>query len=120
MINDKVGPRVRLPPPAKGVKVDGPRPYKGEDNIETFTVFMQAVLRWMRMARLIGPDYDGDRVTMLGQYLEGPAIEWYNQVVESPYRYQRDWNFEGILCALFQRFVHRANEKKAVHKYKAV
>lgn len=97
-----------------------PKSYAGADDIEKFSTFLQGSLRWMKTVRMVGPEYDDDRVIIMGQMLTGIALEWYNQVVESPHRVQVNWTFEELMCAIFQRFVHKANSQQAARRFDSI
>lgn len=109
-----------LPNLSKQVKIAQPEAYRGQDSTDAFEVWLITVLRWLRFSRVTGPALDEERVHLLGLVLSGPAAEWYNQEVSSPYRVAPNWTFLDVLYALHARFVHRATAQEATEQYESV
>lgn len=109
-----------LPNLPKQVKLTQPTAYKGQDSTDAFEEWLVAVLRWLRFSRVTGDALDDERVHLVGLVLEGPAAEWYNQEVASPYRSAASWSFLAVILSLHARFVHRATSQEATEQYESV
>ncbi|KAH9939209.1 hypothetical protein B0H21DRAFT_666341, partial [Amylocystis lapponica] len=83
--------------------IPAPDKYGGDDDFEVFENWLKALLRWMRLHRLGGPDLDEERLQILGQFLKGKAAEWYNDTVDTPQTWE--WSFLDAICAMFERFL---------------
>ncbi|KAH7903596.1 hypothetical protein BJ138DRAFT_971323, partial [Hygrophoropsis aurantiaca] len=92
-------------PEIKGSKPVVPDAYDGKDDIEVFEGWLLKTLCWMRMLRMIGPNYDELRTKYLGSVLSGIALFWYEQEIESPQRMGSQYYFEDVVVALFKRFI---------------
>ncbi|KDQ50655.1 hypothetical protein JAAARDRAFT_199786 [Jaapia argillacea MUCL 33604] len=90
----RIRPSQPLP---KGVKTPAPYHWKGEDDVEKFENWFQ--------------------VDFLGQFLRKQALSWFNYEIDTPNYYNRDLNFERVVCALHTRFLHKATAQEAVHKF---
>ncbi|KAJ7477734.1 hypothetical protein B0H11DRAFT_2234408 [Mycena galericulata] len=67
------------------------------------------------------PSVDKYRLSILKGHLEGAALEWFMQSVNSPHFAQgRELTFTDALCALHQRFVTSANAQRATRAFEAV
>ncbi|KDQ61892.1 hypothetical protein JAAARDRAFT_190604 [Jaapia argillacea MUCL 33604] len=104
-------------PLPKGVKTPASYHWEGEDDVEKFKNWFQFLLRWMSMQGLTGDQYDRTRVDFLGQFLRKQALSWFNHEIDTPTYYDRDLNFEKVVCALHTRFLHKATTQEAVHKF---
>ena len=120
IIRDQVGEPLPAVPELKHVKPSPPEKYDGSDDTEVFEDWVKAVLRWMRILSLAGPALDSHRVLVLGTLLTGPALRWYNQEVAAPYRTERHWSFEKVMCAMYRRFIHQATAQEATAKFESV
>ena len=103
----------------KGIKFDAPPTYNGGNEVESFTQWLQPFVRWLRLNRLIGKANDSLRVTVMGQYLKGPAMEWFNTIVDDSTRPQQ-WTFEKAVLGLFSRFFHQSTTIQATQKFENV
>ncbi|KAJ3473498.1 hypothetical protein NLI96_g12975 [Meripilus lineatus] len=110
----------RIPRPIvrdRAIKVDSPKHYKGEDSTDKFRAFLQSLLRWYVAQRLVGPDKEADRMNAVGQYLDDSALDWFDEVVEATDRRRNNWDFIRIMCAMYLRFVHQADEQLPTYKW---
>ncbi|KAH7918194.1 hypothetical protein BV22DRAFT_995065, partial [Leucogyrophana mollusca] len=112
------GDREKIPE-VKGAKPTTPDTYDGKDDIEMFESWLSKTLRWMRMLRMVGPNYDRLRIEYLGSTLTGLALSWYEQVIESPYGEGNHYYFNEVVVALFKRFITEATVQKAHDEYAA-
>ncbi|KAK7688133.1 hypothetical protein QCA50_008503 [Cerrena zonata] len=103
----------------KGIKFDQPPVYNGANDVEQFVQWLQPFMRWMVLNQLVGHDMEATRVTVLGQYLKGTALEWFNTIVDDSTRSQR-WTFEKTILALFAQFVHQSMMLQATQKFESV
>ena len=119
-IREKVGSVLPDIPALSKLKLSPPTSYEGGSDIEVFDAWLAQLCRWLRLARIVGPASDSERVDVLGQVLAGPAQLWYNTVVDSPQRVERDWDFESAVVALYCRFVHQSTELTAIERFESV
>lgn len=118
LIRNKVGRATPyIPNREKPLHVPLPRAYTGTDDLEVFDEWLSALLRWLVIQRRVGPDYDEDRILAIGTVLDGPALDWYNNTVESSNPGSPAWNFSSAILALFERFVSRASASRATEKF---
>jgi hypothetical protein len=60
-------------------------------------------------------------VNLLGNYLEGSALDWYTAEIDNPdIRNGRPMEFIDAICGLHQRFVQTATANDAKTKYESV
>ena len=78
---------------------------------------MISLLRWIILTRLVGPTNDDQRVQVVGSYLEGEALRWYNDEVTGLHCAKRTWTFEEVILGLFTRFVQATTMHVAVEKF---
>ncbi|KAJ7868997.1 hypothetical protein B0H14DRAFT_3441019 [Mycena olivaceomarginata] len=119
----EIGEALNLPPHIRPVKMDQPAKYKGDDDLDVFMRFVELHCTWLRSQMLCGydPSVDKYRLGILKSHLEGAALEWFIQSVNSPHRAaERDITFTEALCALHQRFVTSANAQRATRAFDAV
>ena len=105
--------------PLKGIKFDQPPTYEGANDVETFIQWLQPFVRWLLLNRLVGPDLEVTRVTVLGQYLKGSTLEWFNTIVDDSTR-PKKWTFENAVLGLFSRFVHQSTTLQATQRFENV
>ncbi|KAJ6552963.1 hypothetical protein B0H19DRAFT_1072454 [Mycena capillaripes] len=114
---------LNLSPHIKIPKTDAPPKYCGEDNLDLFMKFVELHFTWLRSQALCGYDLSIDRyrTTMLKGHLDGAALEWFIQMVNSSdYAPQVTLTFTETLCALHRRFVTSANAQRATKAFDAV
>ena len=56
---------------------------------------------------------------VIGSFLEGDALRWYDDEVTGLHHYQRDWTFEEVILGLFTRFVQATTMHIAAEKFDA-
>ncbi len=117
-IRDRVGHELGADSPAlKNLKsVPSPEKYDGKDDSELFMSWLKLLLRWMESTRIIGPDLDGTRVSLLGQFLSDAARDWYDDTVDN-IESGRVWAFEDAICAMYKRFIHKSTARTAADKF---
>lgn len=117
-IRDRVDHEAPEIPAMKNLKnVPAPEKYSGKDDAEDFMSWLKLLLRWMELSRIVGPDLDGVRVNLLGQFLIGAAREWYDEIVDNIAHTGRIWVFEDAVCAMFTRFIHKSTARTAADKF---
>ncbi|TCD60092.1 hypothetical protein EIP91_010759 [Steccherinum ochraceum] len=104
----------------KQTKIPPPGTYKGTDDIEAFTNWMNHCVRWCRLLGISGPSTEDHRVLLIGQYLTSDALDWYTDTVESPTRTHCYWTFLEVLIGLFTRFIHKSSVQRAQEQYDAL
>ncbi|KAL1940905.1 hypothetical protein VTO73DRAFT_7541 [Trametes versicolor] len=116
-IQYKVG--YRLPPLPEGVKfpkIEAPGKYSGENDHDTFYIWLDGYLTWLRAYNMCGPETDRTRVFYLRQLLLGHAEEWFTQSVDNPALGYRP-SFVETICAMHRRFVHSSTAAKATRDF---
>jgi hypothetical protein len=117
IIDDYVGVMVENPGGIKTPKVPDPRKYSGEIDTEVFNRWLVGLLRWFRVNRYCGMEYDRERVVCMAMYLEGTAATWYDDNVNG-LDHQRDvWSFKLVITGLYDWFVHHASVGTAADKF---
>ncbi|KAI0027052.1 hypothetical protein K488DRAFT_91406 [Vararia minispora EC-137] len=105
----------------KGLKVSRPDvKYDGKDDAEAFERWTASIVRWFKLARVVGPDKEETRMALLGEVLEGEASEHYYDRVESPSRQRQDWTCREYVCTLFLRFITTVKMHDATADFEAV
>lgn len=99
--------------------IPSPEKYSGRDDAEEFIAWLKAMLRWLEIHRVVGYDLDGDRVTVLGQFLTGAALDWYDEIIDNIHPQGRVWIFEDAICAMFKRFIHKSTARSAADNFHA-
>ncbi|KAI0643259.1 hypothetical protein C8Q79DRAFT_1094822, partial [Trametes meyenii] len=118
MIRDRVDRDPDETAALKNIKgIPSPEKYDGKDDGESFMSWLKLMLRWMELSRITGNNLDGARTSLLGQFLTGPASEWYDDVVDNTHADGRIWVFEDAVCAMFKRFIHRSTARSAADKF---
>ncbi|KAJ3816202.1 hypothetical protein F5880DRAFT_1444260, partial [Lentinula raphanica] len=102
------------------IKVPHPESYDGSPDVEKFDAWLLALLRWILIYRYGGPDYDAYRVSLVGLYLTGKAVEWYNDEVAGIHRTKEHWTFEETIIGLFDRCVQSATVHLAMQRFEEV
>ena len=52
----------------------------------------------------------------MGHNLAGTASVWYNAEIDAPMRNKQNWTFEEAVCAMHERFIHKATALQAMNK----
>jgi hypothetical protein len=94
-----------------------PDQYGGESNIEMFDMWLQMILRWMKLSRYTGEDTDDAWVSIVAMFLTGKAHVWFNDNVESVTCRIRHWSFKDVVTGLYDRFIHDASIQDATTKF---
>jgi hypothetical protein len=69
-------------PELKGLYMKLPKAYEGEDDYDHLDKWLQGLLRFLKIHRLIGMDKEQDRVLVTGTSLKGKAKCWFSLEVE--------------------------------------
>jgi hypothetical protein len=104
----------------KGVKVNPPDPpYKGEDDVDAFETYVRSLLRFFRLGRLVGPEFEDDRVSMLGETLSGRARTWFDREISNAWGDEDDpLGLSDVLCMMYKRFINIANVNAPIEAFK--
>ena len=103
----------------RGIRIPNPSKFIGSNDVKEFDTWMISLLRWIVLTRLVGPTNDDQRVQVVGSYLEGKALRWYNDEVTGLHCAKRTWTFEEVILGLFTRFVQATTMHVAVEKFEA-
>ncbi|KIK21926.1 hypothetical protein PISMIDRAFT_103166, partial [Pisolithus microcarpus 441] len=101
-------------PEVKAIKITPPRYYKGQDDINTFDKWVNQTLCWLKIYKVTGPAHDADHIMYARTCLEGMAVQWFNQEVDSPDCMIHDWTFKDFVCTMFTQFIHEYSPVKGV------
>ncbi|KAJ7739713.1 hypothetical protein DFH07DRAFT_965698 [Mycena maculata] len=109
---------MRIKPP----RLEAPGKFKGQNDHIVFMLWLEVVCTWMQAQFYGGPSAAQYRIVLLKTLIEGPALEWFVDYVESrPGRISEiKYDFASILCALHRRFVTAATAQKASRDFDAV
>jgi hypothetical protein len=104
--NTKGGPRVPTPPS-----------YNGEGDTEVYESWLSTLLRWLRVNKICGAEFDEERIVYVPMYLEGDVLLWFNNNIDGFHRQQEYWTFKEVIMELYDRFVFRAATRDASDKF---
>ncbi|KAI0258023.1 hypothetical protein BC834DRAFT_975824 [Gloeopeniophorella convolvens] len=118
LIDDRIGQPLPVGAPTiKGLKIQFPTIYKGQNQLETFEIWLGELVRWMHLNQLNGPDLDDERVILLGLTLGEEAAKWYYCEIESPSRACRHWSFKEAIIGLYNFCVHKTTAQDAMDEF---
>lgn len=78
-------------------RVDQPKPWSGAKGVLAFDVWIEAVIRWMNIHHLKGISRQPERVTFVGQFITGPAAEWYGDNVDGLGGMDKYWTLIDVI-----------------------
>lgn len=114
LLNQASAPKAAAKPPL-------PTPYRGQNNHELFETWSNALIRYLRLSRYCGDEWDEDRLLHLGTALEGPAADWFREEVEHSHFVEgRLWTFTEAMCELYARFVRAGTAQRMAERYDSV
>ncbi|PPQ66679.1 hypothetical protein CVT24_008832 [Panaeolus cyanescens] len=123
IIYEALGVRMEYPPGFKyseKLDISNANKYSGSQKFadleDWLTVFCHKIA-----ARQMGGDHpslDILRQRVLMEHLGGEALKWYIRHVVSVNRSKRDWTFESIILAMYNRFVHPSTMQDAREGFK--
>ena len=117
----KVGNPITAPMGAKHPKISEPNKYSGNRSHDNFCNWLDQFLNWLRAHYISGIESDGTRINLLGNYLDGAALDWYAAEIDNPdMRAGSPILFIDAICALHTRFVHTATACDAKTRYDSV
>ena len=121
IVDWKVGSDLSAPSGTKQPKLSEPMKYSGNRSHDNFCTWLDQFLNWLRSHYISGSSTDVTRLNLLGNYLEGAALDWYTAEIDNPERGDgTPILFIDAICALHKRFVHTATASDAKNKYDAV
>ena len=85
----------------KPPKVLEPKAYDSEEDAEEFERWLRTLLRWFRVNRYCGQEYNEDCVVCAALFLQGSALTWYNDnmnVLDCP---QKVLSFKTLITGLY-------------------
>jgi hypothetical protein len=97
---------VHLPNRKNGPRVPTPPNYGGSTDTEVFERWLNALLRWLRVSKVCGPEHDSEQIEYTGMYLEDSTLTWFEDNVDGVYRHRSDWTFKDVITGLYDRFIH--------------
>lgn len=121
LIEWRVGTTMTAPPGVKQPKIGEPEKFSGTSDHELFLRWLEKFLSWLRSHYLCGPDVDSTRLNLLGNFLSGSALEWYNADIDHPEANDGiPYSFEEAICHMHIRFVKTATAASAKVKFDEV
>lgn len=107
--------------PKTAAKPPLPTPYRGQNNHEIFETWANTLIRYLRLSRYCGDEWDEDRLLHLGTALDGPAADWFREEVEHAHFIEGTaWTFAEAMCALYARFVRAGTAQRMAERYDSV
>ncbi|KAJ7712314.1 hypothetical protein B0H16DRAFT_1234961, partial [Mycena metata] len=105
-----------LPSRIRAPKLDTPPKFTGTDDHLAYIRWVETLVGWMRTMLYGGsdPDTDSFRVSILKNLLDGVALQWYLDFVESA---NPPVEFAGVLCGLYHRFITTATAHHALRDF---
>jgi hypothetical protein len=75
------------------------------------------LLRWFRVNRYCGIEYNREQVVCTAMYLEDTAAMWYDVNVNGIDHQRNVWSFKLVITGLYDQFVHHASVGTAADKF---
>jgi hypothetical protein len=119
-IRDKVGNTIPPIESRKALKVPSPEVYDGSPDVDVFERWLMSLLQWMVVNRMCGDACDATRTTVLGMFLQGKALDWYNDEVAGIHRTVRKWTFEGAIMGVFDRCIQATTIHQAARQFNLI
>ncbi|KAJ7604882.1 hypothetical protein DFH06DRAFT_1150829 [Mycena polygramma] len=121
LLHRQVGEELDVPLRIRTPRLSSPSKFTGTNDHQAFVDWLQEVATWMRASFMGGPAADGYRITVLKTLLNGAALQWFVDYVETrngdsviPYE------FDSIICAMHRRFITAATAQKATQEFDTV
>ncbi|KAF9064357.1 hypothetical protein BDP27DRAFT_1425931 [Rhodocollybia butyracea] len=116
-IRDKVGNPIPPIESRKALKVPSPEVYDGSPDVNVFERWLMSLLQWMVVNRMCGDNYDATRTAVLGMFLKGKALDWYNDEVAGIHRTVLKWTFEGAIIGVFDCCIQAMTIHQAARQF---
>jgi len=114
LIHEALGVRIVFPDGFKfNQKLDSIDKYSGSAKFADLENWLSKLVYKLAVRQIGGNDLDRLRLLITGEHLEGEAQDWYIRHVLSVNRSKFDWTFEGVILALYNRFVHPSTMQDA-------
>jgi hypothetical protein len=117
IINEYLGDRIENLSGVKTPKVPEPKAYRGEGDAEVFDKWLVGLLRWFRVNRYCGMEFDKERVVCTALYLEDTTITWYDDNVDGMDHQNDVWSFKMVITRLYDRFIHHVSVGATADKF---
>ncbi|KAK1219919.1 hypothetical protein PQX77_017343 [Marasmius sp. AFHP31] len=116
-IREQVGEASPVIEGLKALKVNEPKHYKGQGDVEIFEAWLLKVLRWMSVNRLAGPEAEKLWIQCIGMLLGDKALQWYDDEVASPHRTRTHWTFKDVIIGIFDHCVQMSTVQEAATQF---
>jgi len=105
----------------RGAKDSGSKieKFSGGNNYEGFMEWLKSILLFFLNNRMCGPDNEMVRITSMVSFLEGKVRRWFSDHVTNS-KSRRYWDFENIICGLFNAFVFGSAASQAAKAFQEV
>ena len=114
LIHEALGVRIVFPDGFKfNQKLESIDKYSGSAKFADLENWLSKLVYKLAVRQIGGNDLDRLRLLITGEHLEGEAQNWYIRHVLSVNRSKFDWTFEGVILALYNRFVHPSTMQDA-------
>jgi hypothetical protein len=97
--------------------VPTPPSYNGEGDSEVYERWLSTLLRWLRMNKICGAEYDEEHIVYILMYLEGDALLWFNDNIDGFHCQQEYWTFKEVITGLYDHFVFCVATRDASDKF---
>jgi hypothetical protein len=84
-----------------GPRVPNPPKYGGLPDTEGFERWLNALLRWLKVNKICGPELDSDRMEFTAMFLENTALTWFEDSVDGAYHQRAAWTFKEVITGLY-------------------
>jgi hypothetical protein len=95
-------------PVLKGVHTNLLDAFSGQDDFNHMDYWLQGLLCYFKLHRLMGMDRDADWILVTGTCLTRKAKQWFSQEVECLTRFIHDWTLESVIIGLYCMFITTA------------
>ncbi|KAJ7610565.1 hypothetical protein DFH06DRAFT_1345970 [Mycena polygramma] len=121
IVDKHLGKVLVVPSHVKPPKLDVPSKFSGVDDHLAFMRWVERLASWMRAMFYGGSDDDVDeyRVAILKNLLDGVALEWYMDFVDTATA-NSDLDFTSVLCELHRRFITTATTHHAIRDFDSI
>jgi len=105
----------------RGAKDSGSKieKFSGGNNYKGFMEWLESILLFFLNNRMCGPDNEMVQITSMASFLEGKARQWFSDHVTN-LKSRRYWDFENIICGLFNAFMFGSAASQAVKAFQEV
>jgi len=101
----------------KGIKIEPPELYDGQDDLVIWERWLNSLLNYFYFYRVVGLQLDSQCVMLMGMQLSRIATTWYTQEVTGLSHAPQRWTFKEVITAMFKWFLTEITTQKAVDAF---